>query len=544
MKKLSLFILPTLILISLTLPLKASDGSPYAVNSHPDLSKTSKELANDVMVIAPVDEPKLRWGDDRLIYNGDVNANSWAVMVDNVDDEAIDVDYSAGDTLRAVVACADSILRIFRSSNNGQTWIARVAISKAPFTEPRIVHGTDSTYHIFTRNQGAQGSIYTAGFRTADDLFIAGTGQVISGTDSVKSYSVCTRRANYHNYGLFVVYHQGLGGRGNDQIIFTSSNDQGQTWSTPDTIFFNGAMYPDIKSGDGIMLYMGFLGRLPASNLDEIVMCRSSNTGTTWDLDVIESDSFPKMRPQIEAAHNDEGSVWAIWSKKDLNTPNDDWGLRWSWSQDSAVTWSTPGWTNSIVDSNEVLPSIALYDGFGSTSTTPYVSFIKSYYDWTGSLSVRTFEWGGSNWGADTCFSDSNAFLTRPISAFIQAGAPAIAYVGENSHNVYFDSWSNTSGIEEDDEIISSNGKIQCSLSQSIITGNATLNYILPFTTNVDIYVVNVIGQTVATLDSGEKDAGGHTLAVSVENLSQGIYYIVIETENGLKGISKAAVLK
>jgi len=541
MKNVLLYSVMILLVLSITISLKAADEA-FQLN----LSQTSKELADptDVIEIKPENDAKLRWGDDRLIYSGEVNANSWAVQ-SGLDDDAIDVDYFAGDTLRAVVACPDSALRIFRSNDNGQTWsyINGIFFSNDNVTEPKIVHGTDSTYHVFVRYLRDQDQLYTRAYRTANDATISGTGQYLAGTDSVKNYSVCTNRRNTHNYYVFAVYHQGLGGRGDDHIMFTRTTDQGQNWSTPVLTQTAGAGFPDITCGNNSILYLTY-SYMPTGNNYNIHARRSLDLGASWAASqIVESDSFPKMGPQIAAAYDGSGNVWVIWPRQDLNTANDDWGLRWSWSQDSAATWSSPSWTNSDVDSNEVLPSIAVNDYNGSTSATPYVCYIKSYYDWTGDLSVRSFEWEGSSWSTDTCYSDSNAFLTRPIQTFTSAGTPAIAYVGENSEKVYFDSWANASGIAEDNDIVPLNGKIECSIDRSIITGAATLKYTLASETTVDISIVNILGQTVATLDSGSKEGGEHTIKVSAENLSQGIYYIVIGT-NGGTGTAKFTVLK
>jgi len=541
MKNVLLYSVMILLALSITISLKAADEA-FQLN----LSQTSKELADpaDVIEIKPQSDTKLRWAEDKLIYDGEVNANSWSVQ-SGLDDDAIDVDYFAGDTLRAIVASPDSFVRIFRSNDNGQTWsnLNEIFFSNGNATEPHIVHGTDSTYHVFVRYLSDQDRLYTMAYRTANDVSISGTGQYLAGTDSVKNYSVCTDRRSNHNYRVFVAYHRGLGGRGLDQVMFTITTDQGQNWSTPSPLQYVGSGFPDITYGNDNILYLTYLV-LPIGNDYTINARRSLNAGANWAGSVtIKEDSFPKMGPQIAAAYDGSGNVWTIWPKQDLNTANDDWGLRWSWSQDSAESWSSPSWTNSDVDSNEVLPSIAVYDGYNSTANTPYVSFIKMYHDWTGTASVREFEWEGSTWSTDTCYSDSNAFLTRPITTFISGGLPALAYVGENSENVYFDSWANTSGIDEDIDVTTSDGKIECSIDRSIITGAATLKYTLASETTVDISIVNILGQTVATLDSGSKEGGEHTIKVSAENLSQGIYYIVIGT-NGGTGTAKFTVLK
>jgi hypothetical protein len=494
---------------------------------------------------APVDATKLRWADDKLIYTGRVNANSWVVET-GIEDAAIDVDYFTGNTLRAVVACPDTTVRMFRSDDNGQTWskIDSLDLRFDNGTQPRIVHGTDSTYHFFIRALEGRGRIYTEAFRTSDDSYIIGTGGYISGSDSVKSYSVCTDRRSNHDYSIFVAYQRGEGGAGEDDIYLTQTSDQGQTWSTPSFVRAGGAMYPDIAYGNDQTLYVAFLQKYAGNDTTEIMVRKSPNFGATWYASVpIASDTFPKMAPQIVAAYDGSGKVWTIWSFKNLNNPYNDWELLYSISENSAANWSPPTWCNSVPDSSEVLPSIGIKDEYGSTSNRPYVTFLRGYYDWTGPLSIHTCEWMGSAWSEDNIFADSNAVLTKPIQTFILDGEPAIAYVGRNAENVYFDSRIDPSGINEEDDPPSYE-KINCSIDQSIITGTATLKYTLPAESTVDISIANILGQKTATLFNDIQEKGEHTLSLSAKNLSQGIYFIVIETEYDQKGIAKVTVLK
>ncbi len=555
MKKLLGFSLIMLFVITTTNSLKAAVNPPDGNNSHFDFSKTSKVLADpaDPIVKKP-DDAQIRWADDKIIYDGQVYVNDWEALELGIDNDAIDVDYFAGDTLRAVVACPDSVVRIFRSNDNGLTWeyVHEIGFGFDNITEPKIVHGTDSTYHVFVRYLHNQDRLYTLAFKTSNDESILGTGQYVSGDDSVKNYSVCTNRRSFHDYSIFVAYHRGLGGRGEDQIMFSRTIDQGENWSAPTILQWRGSGFPDITYGNDNILYETFIF-LPDTVGEEknynVYARRSLNFGGSWygsELISLE-DSFPKMGPQIAAAYDGSGDAWIIWPRQDLYTTYDDWGLRWSWSTDTGATWSSPAWVNSIPDSNEVLPSIAVNDAYNSISRNPQVSFIRCLHNWSGKLWVRSFYWedGDNSWSLDSCRADSGAVATRPVAAFASAGTPAVAYVGENSENVYFDSWGNVPpGLEEDNDITVSNGQIECSLDCNVILGTTTLKYTLLKKTTVDISLVNILGQKVSSLESGEKDSGEHTISISAENLSQGIYYIVIETDKGQKGIAKAAVLK
>ncbi|MBN1695199.1 T9SS type A sorting domain-containing protein [candidate division WOR-3 bacterium] len=547
MKKVLVSLFVMFFLLITTNPLHASGDLADGDMPQLDIPKTSKVLADEseVIEIKPEEDAKIRWADDKIIYEGEVNA--WMSVLIGIDDESIDIDYFRGDTLRAVVACPDSFVRIFKTEDNGQTWAeaATFYFASGAAREPHIVHGPDSNYHVFCLYEKDENDIYTQARRTTNEAIIPGTSQFLSGDDSVKNYSVCTNRRSFHDYSIFIAYHKGLGGIDQDLIYMLKTGDRGQNWSDPIFVRSGGSGFPDITYGNDSTIYVAFRHRDndAPGNLDEIWVRRSTDFGSIWQGSVlIETDTFPKMAPQIAAAYDGSGFVWVIWPKY----INNQWDLRWAWSQNTGGAFSSAATVNSVVDSNEILPSIGTSDFYNSTDNNPQVSFIRCSDDWAGRLTVRGFYWitAETNWSIDSSYADSGAFPTRPVQTFTAGELPAVAYVGESAENVYFDSWANTSGIEEDNDVTDSNGKIECSLDCSVITGTAALKYTLPKKATVDISLLNILGQKVASLDSGEKESGEHTVSVSAENLSQGIYYIVIETESGQKGLAKAAVLK
>lgn len=63
--------------------------------------------------------------------------------------------------------------------------------------------------------------------------------------------------------------------------------------------------------------------------------------------------------------------------------------------------------------------------------------------------------------------------------------------------------------------------------------GQATIEYTVPENAKVNLYVRNTLGQVVNTLFTGEdKMAGVYKTSLNAGNLAQGVYYLVLETEN------------
>ncbi|MEO0292956.1 MAG: T9SS type A sorting domain-containing protein [candidate division WOR-3 bacterium] len=485
--------------------------------------------------LKPENSAKLRWGTDLLLYDGKVRIDFWGASY-GIDDDEIDMDYFADSTVLTVVACPDSTLRVFKSLNSGESWslVEEVKFSNE-ITEPYVIRGSDTTYHIFCRHFFSGGDIYSASYKISNDELIPGTSQFLAqANDSVNSYSVCSDRGIRSNYSIFVAYAGGT--ESNAKIKFTKTQDRGFTWSTPTQIATGNVSLPDITYAPDSILYLAY--RSFSDGKYMIRVRRSLNLGNSWGFfpfwpKTLESDSNFKMRPKIAAAYDGSGNVWVIWAKY-----ANEWNLMWSWSQDSAVTWSTPQAANSTPENQEILPNIMIFENptFG---LNPFVSYVRATSDWQNPI-VRSFIWysNDSAWGPDTSYADYPTSLIRPAVTMFTL-FPAIAYVGENNEKVYFDSWGNTQGIEED--IV--NRKISCILDRSIATNEATLRYTLPIRGYVNVSLFNPLGQEVRTLFEGINEIGENTLTFTTDGLSQGIYYIVVNTPSGT-GTAKLAVIK
>jgi hypothetical protein len=539
MRKYVILLCLTLFLLIPVLSIEANEESSNT-EVELDLTQFAGEVAGPPQVI--VNDTKMRYSWDVLIYSGDVNVNTWAVPA-GVDDESIDVDFFAPDTtLRAVVACPDSTLRILRSDDRGVNWsqVGQITFGAGGAAEPHIVHGPDSTYHVFCLYVQDEADIYTLARRTANDATISGSNYFLAGSDSVQNYSVCTDRIQNHDYSVYIAYQDNaLGSSSRNMLMLTT--DQGQNWTAPGLISQGYVGFPNIAYGRGNILYLSYIYDWDPNIIQRVR--RSLNSGSTWDSPVtLESDTFPKMSVQLAAACDNSGDVWAIWSKWDaLGSAPEDWGLRWSWSQDSGVSWSAANWTNSRGDSNEYLPSIAVNDYYGSTDNDPFVCYLRASTDHNDPY-VRTFNWSSGAWTTSSREGEYNASLTRPIVAFNfpLEPAPAFAYVGEGEQDVYFDTWENA-GVEEKDVV--EDERITCSLDCSLIVGTGTLKYNVPNAGHVKVSMFNALGQEVATLYEGIQESGENTLTVSSDNLPHGIYYILVNTPAGT-GTAKLTVVK
>ena len=72
---------------------------------------------------------------------------------------------------------------------------------------------------------------------------------------------------------------------------------------------------------------------------------------------------------------------------------------------------------------------------------------------------------------------------------------------------------------------------------------NTSIKFSLPETGNVKLTVYNLLGQEIATLINGVKEAGTHTINYNAEELNSGIYIYRIES-NGFNEVRKMTLIK
>jgi hypothetical protein len=473
--------------------------------------------------------PQMRWGNDITIYSGNVTYNSWA-MTSNIDDESIDVCCHIGDTLIAAVACSDSIVRLFKSYDLGLNWnyIVGCYVPGTEAYEPEVIYTLDGDYHLFFRTSNNLGSIICFNF---DDQGNWTAPWITTEADTISNYTVTSDRADYPSYYYFyLMYHKQLGGAGSDQCWFTRSLDQGESWETPTALQGAGSEWPDLVYGSYGYLFQTRLWFQTSGDIT-IRSRTSADYGNSWGgSQTVFGDTTRKMGPQIAASHDGQNHLWVVCPRFE---PGVDYGNIWSRSTDQGGSWGGVGYINSAAGYQEVLPDIEIHDGTYDSLYYPYVTFIRSADDWTSPY-VSSFFWcSGDTWShPDSSHNDYVPEFTRPIQTWQGGGVPAMAYVGENGVNVYFDGWA--VGVDEEEGTVSKKTIIK-NAKPNPFTSMTRVEYTLPHSGLVTVKAYNVLGQEVATIFNGMKESGNHTVNwYGVDNsgnkLPKGIYFLKVNT--------------
>ena len=507
---------------------RSGDKETYEKLRRLFISKRTQETLEAPEPRAIGADPSLMWNGDKLVYEGNVNYNSWAIS-SGYDEEEVSIDYYAGDTLRVAVACSDSTIRVFRSDDLGMTWYWETGVTgSGNWFEPEIINFADGSFYVFGRSDYSDGSVGVMQFYPDGSWHWVW----IATSDTILNYTVCTDRAEYPGEPYFYLLYQAeKGGQGQDEIYFTVSIDAGSTWATPTTLQYNGSQLPDLVYGDNDYLFETY--RAFNSNDSIYIKFRySDDLGSSWNPSIIlAGDTLMKMGPQVAAQHDGSGEVWVVYARKWFYSPY-DYDLFYTTSTDYGTTWDSPHFLSGYAYKNEILPSISIFDD--TTWSSIYVSYITADTLW-GNTKLYTTSWetDGDTWAEADTFADYSPELIRPAQGWENPGAPALAYVGEGAHNVYYDSWSNTD-VEENPRPEPEAAAVEA--SPNPFSGNVRIRFLLPTDGKVSVRIYNAAGEAIASLHEGDLNAGYHTFNWNGRSrwgkpVPHGIYFLYVESE-------------
>jgi len=222
-------------------------------------------------------------------------------------------------------------------------------------------------------------------------------------------------------------------------------------------------------------------------------------------------------------------------------------------STDSGVNWSL-----KMTYSGSEIPSMAnsVFDKsicYATTFSTPLYKTTNYGDNW-----VVAYTMAGSGWGSDICREDPNVYLTGTysgstgftttnggasfLSSSITPGPGAGIIVMEKAYMLAQQtstllklsvSYNVTTSIEE--TTVSLNVPDKFNLYQNYpnpFNPSTNIKFDLVRNGNVKLKVYNEIGKEVAVLLDGVKNAGSYEVKFDAANLSSGIYFYKLETDN------------
>ncbi len=452
-----------------------------------------------------------RWGNDVRIGNKD-----------SIFYVSYDIHRQSGNLFTALVYHTGSITEGYGyfSSNGGTSWIANPIFGGGYIQDLRVsVSALRNHFYVaFTFGSGRQ-IINLKRFRTSDGVqenFNNGAQYIEIFTtnpgDSIKEIALVSDQ-DFENYwmNLFVITTNG-------SLRYFYSDTAGINWSEIATGVSNAKRGLDACTNEGYSDYYAWATYI--SNADSIEIDGVDYYGTLTRIRrsfVGPNSRFTSVgayHDTIIAVYEQSGSAVAYYCK-----------YLASYNGGSSWGWGIPGAEDTTVIA--CCPDVATrYDG-GQGIVYAYNSY-----------SNRRFRYTWRNyygyWSTPVQFGD----YQPPNNV-----QPDIEYLGNNVYGciyvsyspiygaAYFDR-SDWTGIEESNSKRISGELLNISPSPS--NGLAKLSYTLKQQGNVNISLYDATGRLINNLINETKPAGIHTLNLSNQKLPNGIYFIRMETHEGI----------
>jgi len=185
-------------------------------------------------------------------------------------------------------------------------------------------------------------------------------------------------------------------------------------------------------------------------------------------------------------------------------------------STDNGVTWTPVG--SGLLNSDLSEPDLTSLVGNGT-------DHLYAGSQGSSSAGVFTSTNSGTNWHAST-----SGLTNKNVTSLAIVGTQLFA--GTTGAGVWSQSLSQLATAVNENK---SNRPAAYSLSQNYpnpFNPSTTISYELPSSSRVTLKIFNLLGQEIATLVDGQQDAGSHSLQWNAANVSSGVYFYRLQTEN------------
>ncbi|MGB9741859.1 MAG: T9SS type A sorting domain-containing protein [bacterium] len=436
-------------------------------------------------------EPRPLWGNDLLVYGGALKGPTPPGS-----ERMIAYDQTRTGTLFAafVVSNGDTV-RIYRSTDGGSTWNNWNGVVHSGYilSSPELVvaEGESSFVFLFVRTSANNGDVYCARFGLTGGAAIF---PVKADADTIVNLAAC--RDNASQYNLYVTYefHNGY-----YNVRLLRSTDYGQTWTAPSSFVEDTRVppKPDVAVGYQNRVYVSYLDkRLSSVDSAAFRVKRSTDRGQTWEQSRQVGTPIVRVFDGVIGADNTDPTVWLV-HVRDLERVNGKGlGVFYYYTMNDDTSWyygGDDGIGHGDTDNDEQMPSIATNWQTG----TPTVA-----YAIVPSESLM-FTWcsGDTNWARPIKVNDyRHTGNFAPAAGWKEAGGAsysAVLYAGVGPLNLWFDSWDNTTGVEE--RTVARSG------AQVIVRPNpaeriAVISWSKPMAGAAELVIHDIAGRQVARL--------------------------------------------
>lgn len=337
----------------------------------------------------------------------------------------------------------------------------------------------------------------------------------------------------------------------NEWLMISHSDDNGATWSAPDTLAKD--MHPGIVSSYFCIPYIatGPDGKVAVAYREKDtdvssfyqVYCQEYDGATWTDPAAISDFGLTVDVYQGSIEYDSHGRLHCVFYTDEADWPSVDLGnIYYTW-KDEGGAWASPVMISFAADGKADYPALAIGE-----NDALYVNYLQNSAG--GNLQVFTLTSNdrGATWSDAVQVSDGTVNMDlrsvsigkhpRPAGANFEGGADLFWVQPDAAEPDGYSFWyGRIPWVETTDVTIQTNNEIPRSfrLGQNYpnpFNPTTTIQFDLKTAGNVELKVYNSSGQEVATVVNKALPAGFHRVDFNASNLSSGIYFYKLTTDN------------
>ena len=259
----------------------------------------------------------------------------------------------------------------------------------------------------------------------------------------------------------------------------------------------------------------------------------SDNYGSTWTGPTYitpYNNDLDEFDPAIAGSHTNTN--WVVLATQVETLFVNDQDVNCWYSTDDGGAWTLEYWLSNSYENY-------LGDVWVDLNSTAFYGALRQ--DVSASVEYVRYKEGDitdpSSWGGSVAINDDASLNLSsaygPSVNYNELGEAIIAWTSyEGSvYSIWFDTYSGVA-VEEKPGDESAVGFINLAPNPS--NGIAKLSYVVKTEGNVNISVFDAAGRTVSTLVNETKPAGDYTFTLKNQNLAAGIYFVRVQTPEGV----------
>ncbi|MBS1492783.1 MAG: T9SS type A sorting domain-containing protein [Bacteroidetes bacterium] len=427
-------------------------------------------------------------------------------------------------------------LILMKSTNNGSNWslFGSGITARAKYTQVKLVRAGDSLYCFFSLS----GTI--ARWNPMNGLV------TVLSLAPLKNFDVAVSSTN----SMYVFYQTN-----GDTLRRIATIDGGYSWTGAGLISNSGGSPQMTFSTLGDTLIFNYRGPVRADFPEKSIwrsgLYRQSGPGTLGFISL----SFTDIILDTTVAHNELKTVkrglnvWTVFTEgsagninlKCLTSTNGGTIYGSAFSVASSPT-RDEYWFDLAASTGITFPGVDLiYYSDSLQAGVPTNTSDKMFYSYSGSDNPSSFS-------AALQFNDvppiSSASNSKPSLVELPAGDFGALFLGytPGGNKVYWDRFSAITNVTNNGNSIADKFELKQNYPNPF-NPTTKISFSIPKSSFVSLKVYDIMGKEVAKLVSGNVESGNYSVQFDGKNLSSGVYFYKLETEN-FSEVKKMSLIK